>query len=270
MSTGENAAGAEIRGALADSSDKEYAATLAKGLSVLGSFNQDRPSITLSEMAAVNGLSRASARRLLRTLVSLGYVSQTGKHFALAPRTLELGFAYLSTQSWIDRAEPMMKDLSHTFHESCSAAILQGSEIVYVARAAAPYRIMSTTITIGTRLPAFHTSLGRAQLGFLGEAALLELLKSIRLEPYTASTIVDRAALIDRIGKDHAQGFAIVDEELEKGLRAIAVPIVSRAGSCVAAINLSAHSNRTTRNEMRERFLPRLRKAAEAISLSLT
>jgi IclR family pca regulon transcriptional regulator len=189
--------------------------------------------------------------------------------FALAPRILELGFSYLSTQSWIDRAEPLMKELSHAFHESCSAATLQGTEIVYVARTAAPHRIMSTTIAVGARLPAFHTSLGRAQLGFLDDGRLTDLLKSMTLKPYTASTIVDRAALIDRIGKDHAQGFSIVDEELEKGLRSIAVPILNRAGSCVAAINLSAHSDRTTRNEMREKFLPRLREAAEAISRSL-
>ena len=253
-----------------DPGDKEYAATLAKGLSVLSSFGHERPSMSLSEIATANGLSRASARRLLRTLVGLGYVAQNGKVFALAPRILELGFAYLSTQSWIDRAEPLMKELSHAFQESCSAAILQGTEIVYVARAAAPHRLMSTTIAIGTRLPAFHTSLGRVQLGFLGAERLADLLKSIRLEPYTASTIVDRSALIERVSKDHAQGFSIVDEELEKGLRSIAVPIVSRSGSCVAAINFSVHTNRTTRNEMRERLLPRLREAAETISRSLT
>jgi IclR family pca regulon transcriptional regulator len=252
-----------------DPGDKEYAATLAKGLSVLGSFGHERPSMSLSEIAAATDLSRASARRLLRTLVSLGYVSHDGKMFALAPRILELGFSYLSTQSWIDRAEPLMKELSHAFHESCSAAILQGTEIVYVARTAAPHRIMSTTIAVGARLPAFHTSLGRAQLGFLDDGRLADLLKSMTLKPYTASTIVDRAALIDRIGKDRAQGFSIVDEELEKGLRSIAVPILNRAGSCVAAINLSAHSNRTTRNEMREKFLPRLRETAETISRSL-
>jgi IclR family pca regulon transcriptional regulator len=272
MSTGENdrqGPRVENKYGFDDPGDKEYAATLAKGLSVLGSFGHERPSMSLSEIAAATDLSRASARRLLRTLVGLGYVSQKGKVFTLAPRILELGFAYLLTQSWIDRAEPLMKDLSHAFHESCSAAILQGTEIVYVARASAPHRIMSTTIAVGTRLPAFHTSLGRVQLGFLDDGRLRELLKSMAIEPYTANTIVDRAALIERINKDHAQGFSIVDEELEKGLRSIAVPIVSRTGGCIAAINLSAHSNRTTRNEMREEFLPRLRGAAETISRTL-
>jgi IclR family pca regulon transcriptional regulator len=249
--------------------DKEYMATLAKGLAVLAAFGEQRPAMTLSQAAAAANLSRAAARRVLRTLAGLGYVTQAGKLFSLAPRILELGFAYLSSQSWIDRAEPLMKELSHDLQESCSAAILQGSEIVYVARMSAPHRIMSTTIAVGTRLPAFHTSLGRAQLGHLAEEELLHLLKALRIEPYTASTIVDRAALVDRIRKDHAQGFSIVDEELEKGLRSLAVPIVGRSGRCVAALNLSAHSNRTTRNEMRERFLPRLREVAQQIARTI-
>jgi IclR family pca regulon transcriptional regulator len=249
--------------------DKEYMATLAKGLAVLAAFGEARPTMSLSEAATAAKLSRAAARRVLRTLAGLGYVAQNGKLFSLAPRILELGFAYLSSQSWIDRAEPLMKEISHDLQESCSAAILQGSEIVYVARMSAPHRIMSTTIAVGTRLPAFHTSLGRIQLGYREEPELTALLKAMRIEPYTASTIVDRAALADRIRKDHAQGFSIVDEELEKGLRALAVPIVSRAGRCVAALNLSAHSNRTTRNEMRERFLPRLRDVAQQISRTI-
>ena len=162
-----------------------------------------------------------------------------------------------------------MKGLSDSFEESCSAAILQGTEIVYVARMPTPHRIMSTTIAVGTRLPAFHTSLGRAQLGFLDDAELWRRLKSIRIEPYTPSTITDLAALVERIKADRAQGFSIVDEELERGLRSLAVPIVTRSGSCIAAINLSAHSTRTSRSEMRERFLPKLRAAAKQISQSL-
>ena len=146
------------------SDDKEFMTTLARGLAVLGSFGEQRPEMTLSQAAAATDLSRAAARRVLLTLAELGYVSRKGRMFALAPRILELGFAYLSTQSWIDRAEPLMKELSHGLQESCSAAILQGGEIVYVARMPAPHRIMSTTITIGTRLTAFHTSLRRAQL----------------------------------------------------------------------------------------------------------
>ncbi len=249
--------------------DKEFMATLAKGLAVLGSFGATQPSMTLSEAAAANGLSRAAARRALKTLADLGYVTHNGRAFSLAPRILELGFAYLSTQSWIDRAEPLMKELSHTLRESCSAAILQGSEIVYVARMPAPHRLMSTTIAIGTRLPAFHTSLGRIQLGFLDEAELRRRLEATTIVAHTARTITDPDALLARVRGDHAQGYSIVDEELEKGLRSLAVPVVTRTGVNVGAINLSAHSSRATRNRLRDDFLPPLAAVAREISRSL-
>jgi IclR family pca regulon transcriptional regulator len=249
--------------------DKEFMATLAKGLAVLASFGEQRPAMTLSEAAAASGLSRATARRVLLTLTQLGYVTQSGRIFSLAPRILELGFAYLSTQSWVDRAEPLMKELSHTLHESCSAAILQDTEIVYVARMPAPHRIMSTTIAIGTRLPAFFTSLGRIQLAALPDAALAERLSRAALVRHTPRTIVDPDALIARIRADRDQGYAIVDEELEQGLRSLAVPVVSRGGETVGAVNLSAHASRATRNDLRDRFLPPLRAMAREISRSL-
>ena len=143
--------------------------TLAKGLAVLGAFGRQRPTMTLSEAAAVADLSRATARRVLRTLSQLGYVEQDGRTFSLSPRILDLGFAYLSAQSWIDRALPLMRELSERLGESCSAAILQGTDIVYVARVPAR-RIMSAALSVGSRLPAFHTSLGRVQLGFLDDS----------------------------------------------------------------------------------------------------
>lgn len=252
-----------------NSNDKEFMTTLAKGLAVLASFGEQRPSMTLSQAAAASQLSRATARRVLLTLSELGYVARNGRQFSLAPRILELGFAYLSTQSWIDRAEPLMKELSHALKESCSAAILQGSEIVYVARMPAPHRIMSTTIAVGTRLPAFHTSLGRIQLGFLGKPELTERMGRIAFTRYTPRTIVDPDALLERIHADHTQGYSIVDEELEQGLRSLAVPIVTRGGENVGAINLSAHASRASRNDLRDKFLPRLNAIAQEISRSL-
>ena len=248
--------------------DKEFMATLAKGLALLGAFDKQRPSMTLSEAAKVTGFSRATARRILRTLAELGYVVQNGRAFSLSSGILRLGFAYLATQNWIEQASPLMRQLSEQFHESCSAAILQATEIVYVARFPAG-RIMSVTLAVGTRLPAFHTALGRIQLGFLDEAELWCRLRSLRIEAYTPSTITDIQALFDRVREDHDQGFSIVDEELERGLRAIAVPVVDRDGQAVAALNLSTHSTRTTRNEMRDHFLPNLRAVAEQISASV-
>ena len=255
-------------GKAAPAQDKEFMTTLARGLTVLGLFGRERPSLTLSQAAAATDLSRATARRILRTLTGLGYVEQQGRQFALAPGILRLGFSYLSAQSWIERARPLMKELSERFHESCSAAILQGTDVVYVARVPAG-RIMSVAISIGTRLPAFHTSMGRAQLGFLDDDELWRRLRSLRIESYTPSTITDVQALAERIRADHEQGFAIVDEELERGLRSIAVPVIDRSGQAVGALNLSTHSTRTTRNEMRERFLPALRQAATQISATI-
>jgi IclR family transcriptional regulator, pca regulon regulatory protein len=248
--------------------DKEFMATLAKGLALLGSFDKQRPAMTLSEAAKATGFSRATARRILRTLAELGYVVQSGREFSLSSGILKLGFAYLATQNWIEQASPLMRQLGEEFHESCSAAILEGTEIVYVARFPAR-RIMSVTLAVGTRLPAFHTSLGRIQLGFLDDAELWCRLRSLRIEAFTPSTITDVQALYERVREDHAQGFAIVDEELERGLRSIAVPVVDRAGEAIAGLNISTHSTRTTRNEMRDRFLPRLRTVAEQISASV-
>jgi IclR family pca regulon transcriptional regulator len=245
--------------------DKEFMATLAKGLAVLGLFGKARPTMTLSEAALAANVSRATARRILRTLAELGYVEQRGRQFSLSPNILQLGFAYLATQSWIERAAPLMKELSERVHESCSAAILQGTEIVYVARVPTR-RIMSAAVSVGSRLPAFHSSLGRVQLGFLDDAEIWRRLKSVRIEPLTPSTITDLQALFDRIRDDHAQGFSIVDEELERGLRSIAVAVVDRANQAVGALNLSTHATRTTRNEMRDRFLPELRAVAAQLS----
>jgi IclR family transcriptional regulator, pca regulon regulatory protein len=248
-----------------DGEDKEFMTTLAKGLAVLAAFGSQRPTMTLAEAAAVADLSRATARRVLRTLTQLGYVEQDGRTFFLSPKILDLGFAYLSTKSWIERALPLLRELSERFGESCSAAILQGNDIVYVARVPAR-RIMSAALSVGSRLPALHTALGRVLLGHLDEAELWRRLMSHRIESYTPQTITDPQALFDRVRADHAQRFSIVDEELERGLRALAVPVRDRSGQAIGAINLSTHSTRTTRNEMREQFLPELNRVAEQIS----
>jgi IclR family pca regulon transcriptional regulator len=245
--------------------DKEFMTTLAKGLAVLSAFGSERPTMTLSEAANVAELSRATARRVLRTLSELGYVVQEGRQFSLSSRVLDIGFAYLAAQDWIDRVRPLMRELSERIGETCSASILQGTEIVYVARVPTR-RIMSTALSVGSRLPAFHTSLGRIQLGFLDDIEIWRRLRSIRVEAYTPSTITDLQALVDRIRADHAQGFSIVDEELERGLRSIAVAIVNREGEALGAINVSTHTTQATRNELRERFLPELTAIAARIA----
>jgi IclR family pca regulon transcriptional regulator len=247
--------------------DKEFMTTLAKGLAVLSAFGRERPSMTLSEAAGVAELSRATARRVLLTLSELGYVVQDGRQFSLSSRVLDIGFAYLSAQDWIDRVRPLLRELSERIGETCSASILQGTDIVYVARVPTR-RIMSTALSVGSRLPAFHTSLGRIQLGFLDDIETWRRLKSIRIDAFTPSTITDLQALVERIRADHTQGFSIVDEELERGLRSIAVAIVNREGEALGAINISTHTTRATRNELRERFLPELSAIAARIAAS--
>ena len=190
---------------------------------------------------------------------------QDGRDFSLTPRVLELGFGYLSSQSWIDKALPLLKELSASVQESCSAAILQGADIVYVARIPAT-RIMSAAVTVGSRLPAFHTSLGRAQLGFVEDGELWQRIMSLRLVPYTTQTITEPQALFDRIKADRAQGFSIVDEELERGLRSSPFRSSTGAARRWQGLNVSTNSTRITRNHMRDHFLPRLSAVAEEIS----
>jgi IclR family pca regulon transcriptional regulator len=160
-----------------------------------------------------------------------------------------------------------LKSLSEQLHESCSASVLQGDEIIYVARVQTQ-RILSSTVAVGARLPAFHTSMGRIQLGYLEDAELWRRLWAARIEPMTPSTIIDPGALFERIKQDRERGFSIVDEELEKGLRSISVALTTRTGALVGAINASTHTSRTTRNEMRERFLPRLREVAQRVAMT--
>lgn len=238
--------------------------TLAKGLRVLELFGRERPAMTLSQAAELADMPRATARRILRTLTILGYVQQNGRAFSLSPAILNLGFGWLSGQSWIEHAQAPMRALSEQFGESCSLAILEDVETVYVARVQAR-RVMQNAIGIGSRLPAFHSSMGRVLLGYLDTDELWQRLRSAKLVPPTALAMADRQALFDRIRDDHAQGYSIVDEEYEKGLRAIAVPVPSRSGAPVAALNLSTHVSRFTRVELRERFLPALLEAAKNI-----
>jgi IclR family pca regulon transcriptional regulator len=245
---------------------KEFLGALAKGLAVLSAFGPARPSMSLTDAAAVAGLSRAAARRVLLTLCELGYVDQKGRDFTLSPRILDLGFSYLAILSWVERVEPLLKELSAEFQEVATAATLHGVEAVVVAHSPAPAWIMSSSMSVGTRFPAFHSALGRIQLGYLDEPEIWRRVHQARIEPYTPSTIVDFGALVERVKADREQGFSLVDEELEKGLRALAVPLVSHSGRLVGAINLSSHTARTTRNELRDRHLPRLKAVAAAIS----
>ncbi|KQP41576.1 IclR family transcriptional regulator C-terminal domain-containing protein [Pseudorhodoferax sp. Leaf274] len=244
-----------------------YVQSFARGLEVIRSFSAQAPQQTLSEVAARTGLTRAGARRILLTLQALGYVETDGRLFRPTARILDLGFAYLSSLPIWNLAEPVMEDLVQRVRESSSAAVLEGLDIVYVLRVPT-HKIMRTNLGVGSRLPAFWTSMGRVLLAALPEDELLARLAQLPRSPrarYTAHTTQDDAGLLARIREVRAQGWCVVNQELEEGLISIAAPLVDRAGRTVAALNVSGQANRTSEAQMREEMLPALLAAAQAI-----
>ncbi len=246
-----------------------YVLSLARGLGVIQSFGHDAERMTLSDVARRTGLSRAAARRFLLTLAELGYVAFDGKRFSLTPRVLGLGYAYLSSHTVVDVAQPILERVSERLHESCSLSVLDGAEIVYIARVPTN-RIMSVTISIGTRLPAHATSMGQVLLGSLTSAELDDYFRAAELKPFTSHTLTSEAQLRAHLARVAQQGYSLVDQELEAGLRSIAVPVRDRAGRVIAAMNVSSHVARATQTEMVRALLPELRRAAADLTGSLS
>lgn len=245
-----------------------YVQSFARGLGVIRSFSATAPRQTLSEVASASGLTRAGARRILLTLQTLGYVESDGKLFSLTPRILDLGFAYLSSMPIWNLAEPVMQSLVDKVHESCSAAVLEGDDILYVLRVHTQ-KIMSISLGVGSRLPAYCTSMGRVLLAGLDDGALAARLARMPLEARTRRTVTDRAQLHKLIAQTRTQGWCLVDQELEEGLISMAAPVLDRAGRVVAALNVSGQANRTSAKVMRDTMLPALRDAAAAVSRSV-
>ena len=246
----------------------DFVQSLDRGLAVIRCFSSEHPSLTLSEVAERTGLTRAAARRFLLTLQELGYVGSSGRQFSLRPRVLALGYAYLSSFSVAQIAQPHLEDLTEELHESCSVSVLDGDDIVYVARASAN-RIMTIALTVGTRLPPYPTSMGRVLLAALPEAELDAHLSRARLRKLTEHTVDDPDQLRAILADVRAKGWAAVDQELEAGVRSIAVPIRDSSGRVVAAINASAHAARVPMRTLEKQFLPRLLDAAEQIDAEL-
>ncbi|TDD25068.1 IclR family transcriptional regulator [Nonomuraea diastatica] len=246
----------------------DHVQSLARGLAVIRAFSAAEPELTLSQVARATGLSRAAARRFLITLTDLGYVRSDGRLFALTPRVLELGFAYLSSLSLPEVADPHLERLAAEVHESASVAVLDGEDVVYVARVATT-RIMRVTISIGTRFPAYCTSMGRVLLAALPPEQLDAYLKQGGLRRRTSRTIVLPAALRAELDQVRGRGWAMVDQELEEGLRSIAAPIRDRAGRTVAAVNVSTHASRTSMQAARRDLLPPLLATAARIEADL-
>jgi IclR family pca regulon transcriptional regulator len=247
---------------------RDFVQSVERALAIIRAFGPRTPAMTVTEIASATGLTRAAARRFLLTLVELGYVSSDGRHFSLTPRVLELGYAFLSSLSLPEVALPHLERLVAASHDSSEGSILDGDEIVYVVRVAGP-AIMSASVQVGARMPAAATSMGRVLLAGLPDAKLERYLERVELTPYLPNTIVDRARLREQLLRVREQGFAIVDQELEEGLLAIAVPIHDRRGTTVAAINLSTHVARRTVQQAHDVLLPLLRTTAAAIEADL-
>ena len=246
----------------------DFVLSLARGLAVIEAF-QDRPDgVTVGDVAGRTGLSRAAVRRLLITLELLGYATHNGPIYRLGSRVLRLGFSFLSAQTLAALALPILEEISTAIHESSSLSVLEGDEIVYLARSATR-RVMSVGLSIGSRLTACCTSMGRVLLAAQPDDELAAYLERVVLEARTPKTITGRAALADELGRVRDQGYALVDEELELGLRSLAVPVVSRAGRVVAAINTGVHASRVSPHEMVERFLPVLKDGAISLGRAL-
>lgn len=244
--------------------DPDYMLSLARGLSVIRAFADTRTPLTVADAARAAGLSRAAARRCLYTLVQLGYAASADGLFTLTPAVLTLGYAYLGSTSIPRVAQPVLERVSDTLHESSSLAVLDGDEIVYLARAATR-RILSIGLSVGSRLPAACTSMGRVLVAALPPPARATFLARVKLVRHTPHTIVDRARLRAALDRVAADGYAIVDQELELGLRSLAVPVRRPDGPVVAAINVGVHAGRADATALVRDFLPVLRQAAAQI-----
>jgi IclR family pca regulon transcriptional regulator len=247
---------------------RETVQSLVRGLAVIRAFDADHPELTLSEVARRADITRAAAGRFLRTLEELGYVRGRDRLFALTPRVLELGFSYLSALSIPEIVQPHLERLSREVDESVSAAVLDGDEIVYIARVPTR-RIMSVRITIGTRFPAFATSMGRVLLAGMPAAEREEMLAASALPALTDRTLTNPDALRDELARVREQGWALVDGELEPGLRSVAAPLHDRRGDVVAAVNVSTSATRDSIDHVVAQYLPPLQRTAAAIDTEL-
>lgn len=238
--------------------DRDHMAALEKGLAVIECFDAAHDKLTIADVARATGLSRAAARRCLLTLAKIGYAEFDGKFFRLTPRVLRLGHAWLASAALPQLVQPFLERLSEETHESSSASLLDGHEIVYIARSA-QRRIMSVGLSVGTRLPAFCTSMGRVLLAARDPADARARILAGRPRALTPHTVTDPDRLAAILAEVRAQGYCIVDQELELGLISIAMPLINTRGEVVAAFNLSGQVQRSSAEEMAERFLPGMR-----------
>jgi IclR family pca regulon transcriptional regulator len=238
-----------------------FVIALARGLSVMTAFTEQNEKLTLSEVARLVELPRATVRRCLLTLQSLGYVEAQGRHFSLSPQVLTIAQAYLSSSVLPRVAQPFVERVSQELDESCSVSILHRQDVIYVSRSSRR-RVSSLQRGVGTHLPAFCTSMGRVLLAGMPEKELETFLKTAVLTPYTPNTIATAEALRPVLARVQREGYCIVKQEFDLSLRSVAVPLYSAAGRLVAALNVSTQAAVTRRRELVARHLPVLQRAA--------
>ena len=243
----------------------EFVQSLERGLSVIRTFSRDRPSLTLSEIAEGTGLTRAAARRFLLTLRDLGYVESDGRQFSLRPRVLELGYSYLSSLPVWEIARPHLEELSDKVKETTSASVLDGTDIVFVARVETK-RIMSMTLGVGSRLPAWATAMGRVLLADLAPEQLDEYFARVSLQPLNERTVTDERRLRRIIDEARANGWTLVDQEVEEGVRSLAVPLRAPSGRAEAAVTVCSHAFRVSVERVLDEFLPLVSETSSRIS----
>jgi IclR family transcriptional regulator, pca regulon regulatory protein len=245
--------------------DPDFVNALARGLAVITSFGHDAEVLTLSEIAAKTHLTRGTARRFLLTLEALGYVRFDGKAFRLAPKSLNLGYAYLSSLPLWKAAQPIMKDVVDELHESCSLGVLDDHDVVYIARLP-PKHLSFIPVNLGTRMPAHVNAMGQVLLSEFSRKELDDYFHSAKLEKITRYTLTSETAIrrvLARVARDR---YALSDQQLQLGLRSIAVPIPAKSGRAEVALNASAEGRRAGKRDLIERFLPVLRRAADQLA----
>ena len=250
-------------------SKRDYVNSLARGLEVIRVFSRARPRMTLSEISQATGMTRATVRRFLLTLVQEDYAETDGKHFSLLPKILELGYAALSSMTFLDAVQPVMVNLAKQLKESCFTAVLEGFDVVYVASASPPSRIVNISVSVGSRTPAHSVSTGRVLVAALPEEKRRIWVDEVSLKKLTPNTVTSRAELGRLIEEARDQGFSVVDQELEIGLRSISVPIRDGADTVLAALNVACPSSRISPEEMLDGILIELQAASEEITSRL-
>jgi len=248
--------------------DPSFMTSLARGLAVIRAFSDSRRSLTIAQISQKTGIPRAAVRRCLHTLKQLGYADSDVNNFSLRPKILTLGYSYLSSTPLTVSAQPYLNNISRTLGESCSLAVLDDNEVLYVARSATS-RVMSVALNTGSRLPAYCTSLGRAMLAHLPDEQLKAYFEKVKLRALTDKTVVSQKRLRDILAGVREQGYAVIDEELEVGLRSIAVPVRGASGNVLAALNVGAQAARVSVAQMEEEILPVLLRGAQELSVLL-